>query len=433
MSEIVLFDRQKECMSHLSRDSEKRMVLYGGAAGGSKSFTGCYWQIKRRLRYAGTRGLIGRSELKNLKLTTLNTFFEVCSMLGMTASKHYFYNAQSNVITFTNGSEIILKDLFAYPSDPNFDSLGSLEITDAFIDEVSQVSKKAVDIVQSRLRYKLTEYDLIPKILLTCNPSKGWLYNEIYDPWRKDQLKPEVAFVPALPEDNPYLPETYFQQLSNLPESDRKRLRDGDWDFDLSPDKIFEHDSMLQMFNDTEGVGEMYITCDPAAMGNDRTVIGIWKGLNLIKIHQFKHKYPHEVATIIRQIAQDNSVRLNNAVVDSDGLGIGVSGLLRCREFLNGSSAVDKEHFASLKSECYYKLSDYIKLNKVHVNDHSMRDTIVKELDTIRNTTGEDKRKTVTKKEDIKRQHGFSPDFADMIMMRMYFELHPNRGKYTFA
>jgi len=57
-------------------------------------------------------------------------------------SNHYSYNAQSSEINFSNGSQIVLKDLFSYPSDPNFDELGSLEITDAFIDEANQVSAK---------------------------------------------------------------------------------------------------------------------------------------------------------------------------------------------------------------------------------------------------------------------------------------------------
>jgi hypothetical protein len=98
---------------------------------------------------------MGRSKLKSLKETTLNTFFELSSRLYI--GNQYNYNAQSNIITFDNGSEIVLKDLFLYPSDPNYDSLGSLEITGAFIDECNQVVYKAWQIVKSRIRYKLNE------------------------------------------------------------------------------------------------------------------------------------------------------------------------------------------------------------------------------------------------------------------------------------
>lgn len=73
-------------------DNTTTEVEFGGGAGGGKSALGCYFQLKRRLKYPGTRGLIGRSALKTLKETTLNSFFEVAAMQGLRASVHYFYN-----------------------------------------------------------------------------------------------------------------------------------------------------------------------------------------------------------------------------------------------------------------------------------------------------------------------------------------------------
>ena len=112
-------------------DNKTTEVLFGGAAGGGKSWVGCSWLIMLCIKYPKTRYLMGRSKLDSLKKTTLNTFFEVCQTWGILANKHYNFNAGSNIIKFYNGSEIILKDLFLYPSDRNFDSLGSLEITDS--------------------------------------------------------------------------------------------------------------------------------------------------------------------------------------------------------------------------------------------------------------------------------------------------------------
>jgi len=212
-------------------------------------------------------------------------------------------------------------------------------------------------------------------------------------------------------------------------------LRDGDWDFDESPDLLFETESMLQAFvaapNEYSGKG--YITCDAAAMGEDRTVICIWRGLYLVKIFTFKHKYPHEVAEVLRTMASERGIPLSNVVVDADGLGIGIAGILRCKEFNNGSSAVDKEHYANLKAECYFKLSEYMALNKVFIIDHEHKEGIMKELDLIRDRTKEDKRKAVSTKDEIKQGIGYSPDFADAIMMRMYFELVKNAGVYAFV
>ena len=145
------------------------------AQGGGKSALGCYWLIKNCLKYKGTRWVMGRASLKTLKETTLNSFYDIAKIQGLKMGEHYFFNAQANIITFFNGSTILLKDLFSYPSDPNFDELGSLEITGAFVDECNQISEKAWNILMSRIRYKLDENGLIPKILGTCNPSKGYI------------------------------------------------------------------------------------------------------------------------------------------------------------------------------------------------------------------------------------------------------------------
>lgn len=423
--------KQIEALHHLSSDSDAELVLYGGSAGSGKSWLGCRWQIMRRLRYAGSRGLIGRSKLDTLKKTTLRTFFEVCGQLNLISGKHYTFNGQANIITFHNGSEIILKDLFSYPSDPNFDSLGSLEITDYFIDEVAQVTKKAVDIVSSRVRFKLNEYGLKPKGLMTCNPSRGWLYNEFYEPWKNGSLPHHRVFVPALPGDNTHLPETYLDTLSRLPEQDRKRLRDGDWDYDESIDRIYNVDDLLRCFRNEMIVGEKYITADIARLGKDRTVIAYWEGMTLISLTILRRARTDEVVNKVREVMTQKQVPLKNVIADEDGVGGGVVDALKCRGFLNGSRAVHPERYANLKAECYYRLGEMVEQNKITFIC-GYRDEIVKELDLIRRKNPDgDGKLSVTSKDEIARLHGFSPDLADSIMMRMYFELRPNYGVYS--
>jgi hypothetical protein len=430
---ITYLPKQIECFKALSTDSPAQIVLYGGAAGGSKSFTGCAWQIMRRLHYAGSRGLIGRSKLDTLKKTTVKTFFEVAGMMNLRTGRDYELNGSTNVITFFNKSEIILKDLFQYPSDPVFDSLGGLELTDFYVDEVSQVTKKAVDVLRSRVRFKLNEFNLQPKALLTCNPSKGWLYNEFYDPWRTKTLQPMFAFVQALPGDNPHLPESYLQTLASLPEADRKRLLHGDWDFDESIDWLFKYDDLLRCFRDELGTGEIFISADIARLGKDRTIICVWRGLQLIETHELHKKRIDEVVQYMRGLISKYSVKLSNVIADEDGLGSGAVDYLKCRGFQNQKRASKPETYVNQKAECYYKLAELIEQGKV-ILPIPKRDIITKELDMIRRKRPEaDGKLSVTGKDEIKALHGISPDYADAIMMRMYFELVPNYGKYSYV
>ena len=216
--------RQSQAWKYLT-DDKTNIVLFGGSAGGGKSWLGCLWIATLCLNNNGIRCLIGRTVLQQLKLTTLNTLFDLLSTMGLKSNIHYTFNGQSNVLTFYNKSEIIFKDLAYQPSDPNYDSLGSLEISAAFIDEASQISSLAFSIIKSRIRYKLKEYNLIPKILLTCNPANNWIKKDFYLPFVQDRLPENQIFIPSLPLDNPHLPESYIQMLKELPPQQRKRCR----------------------------------------------------------------------------------------------------------------------------------------------------------------------------------------------------------------
>lgn len=423
--------RQIEALQHLAIDSDVEQILYGGAAGGGKTKFGCMWQIQRRLKYAGTRSLIGRSKLDTLKKTTLNTFFETAKEFGLVADKHYTYNGQTNVIKFFNGSEIVLKDLFAYPSNPNFDSLGSLEITDYFIDEVAEVTEKAVNIVHSRCRYKLNEFGLIPKGFLSCNPSKGWLYNEFYVKNNRNELPKHRAFVQALPQDNPFLPVAYIESLRRLPEYDRKRLLEGNWEFDDDSDKLFSTDNLLRMFRNELLEGKKYITADIARFGKDRTIICVWNGLTLIEIVEMNRAGVDEVVNRIRELGKNYSILLQDILVDEDGVGGGCRDYLKCQGFINGSKPKQPQ-YQNLKSECYYKLAQYVEENRLTILVNGKKEQIVKELEMIKRYRADVEGKLmVTPKDVIKNREGISPDVADAIMMRMYFELNPSYGQYV--
>jgi hypothetical protein len=425
--------RQSEALKFLSVDSDVETILYGGAAGGGKTMLGCMWQILRRLKYPGTRSLIGRAKLDTLKKTTMATFFQVANEIGLKAGEDFIYNQQSHIIKFSNGSEIILADLFLYPSDPMMTDLGGLEITDAFIDEATEITEKAYSIVSSRIRYKLNEFGLKPKILLTCNPSKGWIYNQFYLPYKNQNLPEHRAFVQALPGDNLYLPDSYVTSLTRLPEADRKRLLEGDWEFDNSSDRLYLYDELMRCFREPTNVGEGYITADIARLGKDRTVLCVWKGLSCIDIVVLRQKRQDEVKAEIQRLMNQYSVRLSNVLADADGVGGGLVDSLRCREFMNGSKAVRGTQYMNLKADCYFRLGELIDKNEITFPIKWQED-ICKELELIRRVDPDKEGKLrVTSKDTIsQRTGGISPDIADAIMMRAYFELNRNYTKYAF-
>jgi hypothetical protein len=417
----------------LLEDKTTNEILFGGGAGGGKTALGCYWQLKQRLKYPNTRGLIGRAVLKTLKETTLVSFFQIAKMQGLEANKHFKFNAQSSTIEFPNGSTILLKDLYSYPSDPNFDELGSLEITDAFIDEANQVDDKARNIIKSRIRFQLDQNDLVPKILYTCNPAKNWTYSEFYKPQQENTISKNKRFITSLIDDNPYISKHYKENLLTLDSVSKERLLFGNWEYLDDPAQLIDYDKILDSFsNSFVAIGDSFITCDVARFGNDSTVIGIWSGFR-VRFYQFNGKSVVEVAELIKNFATEHKVPTSNIVCDEDGVGGGVVDILRCKGFVNNSSPLvnpvtrQKENFDNLKSQCYFKLADMVNKAELYIQaDGKQKQTIIQELEQVKQkSVDNDMKKGVIPKDKVKAAIGRSPDFSDCLAMRMFFEYSP--------
>jgi hypothetical protein len=432
---MKLLTKQEYCVYYLN-DSATTEIIYGGAAGGGKSALGVLRLIEQAQRYPQTRWLMGRSKLKTLKETTLNTFFELSSKLKLT--DQYKYNDQNSTINWTNGSQILLKDLYSYPADPNFDSLGSLEITGAFIDECNQISYKAWQIVQSRIRYKLNEYNLMPKMLGTCNPSKNWVYSEFYNPYIKKELSNHRRFIQALPTDNPFLPKTYLESLLKLDQASKERLYFGNWQYDNDPAKLIEFDKIQNCFtNDFVEGGEKYISADVARFGSDKMVIMVWDGFRVEEIFSMDKSSITDIADKIKTLSRKYKIPLSNIIADEDGVGGGLVDILKCNGFVNNARPLEEDgnsvQYQNLKTQCYYKLASFIQTDQIYINcdDMDIKNTIIEELEQVkRDKIDHDGKLKILPKEKVKELIGRSPDYSDALMMRMYFEIGLN---FTFT
>lgn len=432
-------------------------ILYGGAGGGGKSYLGCAWLIIMCSKYPESRWLIGRSKLDTLKKTTLVTFFKVCKDFGLQADVDYVFNGGMNIITFKNKSVIILKDLFYYPSDPDFDSLGSLEIAGAFIDEVAQISSKAREIVKSRLGWKMPDgTEIKTKLFMSCNPNKGFSYKNFYLPYTKGELKNTLQFIPALPMDNPHLSEGRKQSLNNLTGVERKRLLLGEWEYDSDPASLIEYDNIINTFNNNQILeydsskniigtkradGSIYkdkcISVDVARLGDDKTVILIWIGLYIKEYKVLSKHTTDQTAAIVKTFQGIYNIPMNRVVVDADGVGGGVVDQLKgCVSFNNNASPLNKENYSNLKSQCYFKLADCINKNEITANitEEDITAKITEELEQVkRKDIDKDGKLSIIPKDQVKQVLGRSPDYSDAMMLRMYFLLKNKSGGMSFS
>ena len=291
-------------------DPQVVRLIWGGGAGGGKTILLCLLCVIACKKYPGTRWGVARKELKSLKQTTLATLIsKVHRMLGITEND-YKLNMLDSTLEYSNGSQLLLLDLTAKPSDPEMESLGSLELTGAFVDEVGEVNKKAFDVLASRVnRWMNKEYGITGKIVGSTNPSPGFVRQEFYDKysqlgggrmqrWKNGkvwvngvEMDAYDVYIKSTALDNIFLDDNYIEGLRRLPPQEKKRLLEGDWNYldeddSLFPmaliDKMTVYEMPEKNYNeDGQEIDEFgkvkkfnkFIGVDPSDKGKDSTVV----------------------------------------------------------------------------------------------------------------------------------------------------------------
>ena len=213
-----------------------QLILGGGAAGGGKSYLGSCWLVSSCMRFSDIRAVVARKTLKSLKGSTWNTIKKVCKEWGLKEGVHYKINNLDGILTFWNDSVIIMQEMVDLPSDPNFERFGSSEFTIAFIDEVSEISERAVEVLFSRLRWRTAETFKTARMMMSTNPCITWVRSRFVqdDEGNPITCREGEAYVPFSVFDNPDVQfvQTYVAALNKITDkATRERLLYGNWDF----------------------------------------------------------------------------------------------------------------------------------------------------------------------------------------------------------
>ena len=428
--------KQQEAWTALFDDA-KRFVFFGGGAGSGKSWLGCEWLMVLAYSYPGLKAYIGRKELKRLMASTYLTQLKVFKHHGV--QDDWKLNGQYNYLeSKSTGSRIDLLDLDFQPSDPLFERFGSTEYSVGFNDEAGEIDFLAYDVLKSRLGRHIVKNaegkELISKMLSTFNPTKNWLYPNVYKEWKKGTLPPHFAFIQALYKDNPHTAESYGFNLEEIQNKAMKqRLMFGNWEYDDDPSALINYDAIIDLFTNSAKEGGKYLTADIARHGKDKTVIIRWDGLHAVDIQTYAKLGTDESARIIRDTAFKFKIPYSQIIVDEDGIGGGVKDTLKgIKGFIANSSPLSdpdgtKENFKNLKAQCSWKLASLINEHELAVTceDSKVKNMLIEELEQIKSKNDDrEAKKQIVGKEDIKDILGRSPDYADALMFRAYFLLY---------
>ena len=435
----------------LLNDPQVVELYYGGAAGGGKSVLVCLWMLEQMTRYPGITIALGRKELTRLKQTTIKTLFKVAHPLMNVTSKSYKYWDQKGLIEYRNGSSIQLLDLVKVPRDPDFDTLGSLDFTHAIIEEAGEIVQQAKTVLSSRTNRMLNDkYKITGKTILTGNPSQNFTYTDYYTPYQKRGMgdyqvwesgevevngvimPAKVAFVKSLVTDNPRVPLNYILKLDNMPPQERKRLREGNWDYKDDDDLLFKFElferSMISEFRK----GRKFVGVDPADKGKDKTAVtliedGIVTEQRELKIHMTANAsvsslYTSELIKFLQQRGF-TSKEAKDVAIEENGIGVGMRDRMREKGWHISAYNSTKK----VRDQNYYDL--HTDMDEQNLQVHSELPTLTelrKQLMVLTHDFNDAQEPQVMSKKEWKETLGYSPDEADSLQIANWIR----RGGY---
>lgn len=229
MQSQVLFEPHPKQLEYMKAvfSGEYKYLLFGGAAGGGKSFVSLATLIALAKLYPGSKSFVIRESLPTLKRTTIPSFFKLCPK-GFVES----HNQTDQVIKFTNGSSLTFFPE-NFNQDKNLTRFDGIEANFFLIEEGQECQKKTFEKCKLRAGRNIIP-DLYeqptPVIMVTCNPSQNWTKQLFRDPYVQGSLHEDYFYMPSLMKDNPTLPVEYVKGLENLDEVTKAIFVNGDWD-----------------------------------------------------------------------------------------------------------------------------------------------------------------------------------------------------------
>ena len=209
-------------------DATADEVLFGGSAGGGKSYVQLLDAFLYALQYKNSKQLILRRTYPELYMSLIRV------SLGLYPKEVASYNSANHTWTFKTGSII---DFGYCNSEDDVYRYQSAEYDVIRFDELTHFTEHMYTYLLSRLRGS-TPYPRSMKS--TTNPG-GVGHSWVKERWiDHGKVMEEFTvgttsrlFIPARVQENKFLMEAdpdYLKRLDALPENERKALRDGDWD-----------------------------------------------------------------------------------------------------------------------------------------------------------------------------------------------------------
>ena len=313
------------------------------------------------------------------------------------------------------------------------------------------------------IRYCFMEGDSPDSIYWGNTPEE--VYNQckhIIDPLWKDAYEElgfnkvtmyvkSVTFIQGRLEENIKLiasDPNYAANLSQQNEEQRARDLEGNWNFKATGDDLIKMSDMDRFYSASAQIekGIRYVSADIAFEGGDFCVMWLWIDLHIKDVFVMRENSANTETMFMAKL-NEWGVREENVIYDYWGVGQAISGHVKRAVKFTGTQKPEKQFensYKNVKSQCAEMLAHYIQDGKISIEPRlldlkfsgkkgkyqkvALKDILMKERKCIRhkdnsNIGGFE----LINKEGMIKAVGYSPDFFESLIYRMYFEINKKK------
>jgi len=397
------------------------LIGYSGGRGGAKSEdVATYLSIESNTQYGHPLLILcGREKLNSIDDSCKALIERKLRELGIISNYHI---TGKDITHKAYGNKFIFKGFGLHISAVK--SIDDVNI--CWAEEAQDLSQKTIDVLPPSIRGKGA------KFICTWNPD---LPSDPVERWFNETAPDGTIHHTVGWRDNRFFPKELEIQRQAAKRGDEDRylhIWEGHYRsasnkcvFTLS--EIKESTNRTPVHLDVPKVASL----DVARFGDDASVLVIKEGNTITGVHEWHKADNVELSNYVADIIMNESVKAMN-IDNGGGHGSGptdilkrkLSGVCNVLEF-RGADASTEDIYTNKRTQCYFKLQEWMKKGKLVDNKSLFRD-----LSTVLyDFNGSDQKYLLDKKVQKKLNDGQSPDYSDAVSQLMDPALRPKREK----
>lgn len=405
------------------RSGQFKYLCTAGTTGSGKTFVDLALLDLLCAKIPGLRFAVFRKTEKLLKQTTIPSYKQMklktksvgeSTLIDMTAR-------------YTNGSEI----LFCWADitkDPDLNNIRGLEVTGVLFEEANQIDKGYFEMAKTRIG-RWNNHLCPAFILLSLNPSLGWVKDLFYDNFINGSLPPRHFFIEFDENDaRDCSGDDYVEGLKDLADAEYSRFVRNKWDYSDIPNQLIKYEWYRQciaveptIFDEADRV---LGATDPAWEGDDATVFGMMHGNHIGWWEEYPKQDPDISGVLSYQRAVENKVKEHDWIVDPVGVGSATVLAMRRKKFepnlhYGGSESTNMFGILEIynkRSEAHWLLREAMRQNEITFTHNAM---FQKQCLAIKYSIDE-KKIRIRPKNEIKADIKVSPGHVDVATMLIH-------------